>query len=122
MRPKRKRSTIARVNETMAIGVVLWVSTLALGCSGSTVASHSPVTTTTSEAPSSEIEARAIAIAAFKKNMSSDILDYSIKLVDASEKAWTFFIEGKGEYARPGFHWLVSVSRNDGSTKVVAGE
>jgi len=75
-----------------------------------------------SEVPTNVDEARGIAVAAFKKSTSNEITHYSVELVHEDSEVWKFLIEGTGEYARPGFHWAVTVYRGGGSTKVLRGE
>jgi hypothetical protein len=87
---------------------------LGLQCCGPATAIATPVTT--------EHSAAAIAEAAFLKDTKHEITDYSVHAGKHTRTEWYFFIDGEGEFLRPGYHWIVIVDRETGNTKILYGE
>jgi hypothetical protein len=128
MKSRCKHGNVNEVPVKLTFCVVLFASLLTVGCTNT---SKNPMPDThdapatspaSSESPENVDDARNIARAAFKRSTEKEIIDYSVELVRVDSDAWRFLVKGEGEYARPGFHWLVSVSRLDGSVTIVPGE
>jgi hypothetical protein len=76
----------------------------------------------TSSVPLSEAAAEKLATSAFLANTHQQIPDYSIRVTKETPGQWQFLIEGKGNFARPGYQWLVMVDKTTGKATVEAGE
>jgi hypothetical protein len=66
--------------------------------------------------------ARALAEQAFLEATAHRVPRYAMELSGGDERDWLFMARGTGEYARPGFHWLVRVNKQTGVTQVIPGE
>jgi hypothetical protein len=78
---------------------------------------------TANNQPPDEVDRdREIARQAFLAHTESTVKSYDIKLLEKNERQIKFFIMGTGEFARPGFHWWVTVDRISGQTEIVNGE
>jgi hypothetical protein len=97
----------------LAARLVMLCLLLGLQCSNAATAIAEPVT--------NERSAAAIAEAAFLKDTKHEITDYSLHPGKHTRTEWYFFIDGEGKFLRPGNHWIVSVDRKTGSTKIVYG-
>lgn len=126
MKTRCKHGAVTEMHETLTACFVLFASLLAVvGCTTPPISSASDTqvaSPTSSVAPTNVEEARAIAIAAFEKATKNQIANYSVEVVEIDSNVWQFLVKGEGDYARPGFHWLVNVSRQDGSVTIVPGE
>ena len=69
-----------------------------------------------------EHAAAAEAEAAFLATTGHTVTEYSIRARQHTSSQWYFQIEGTGKFARPGYHWTVSVDRETGKTKVLSGQ
>ena len=67
-------------------------------------------------------QAERIAIDTFLKYTAHKVKTYSVKEVTESATEWKFFIQGTKRFARPGYHWLVTVNSKSGAAAVMAGE
>ena len=66
--------------------------------------------------------AKKVAEESFITDTGGKITDYSIHALQHTPAQWRFLVEGKGQFARPGYNWLVTVDRQTGKPKVQAGE
>jgi hypothetical protein len=86
----------------------------------------SPVASNDQDASTSSItmeKARQLAESAFLDYTSHEVTKYSIRpSVSTNEREWIFFVQGKDEFARPGFHWLVYVNKQSGATSIDPGQ
>lgn len=85
-----------------------------LACSAQTDASKA--------APVSSQTIQKQAEQAFKTHTENRISKYSVSTPTDEGKYWSVFVRGTGEFARPGYHWLVKIDKNSGRTQVIQGE
>jgi hypothetical protein len=74
------------------------------------------------ESASQESLASKIAEKAFLDRTKHKITYYSIKPLRHTEAEWHFLVQGTEEFARPGYHWFVTVDKTTGKTSVESGE
>lgn len=96
-----------------SVAAALFTLTMSCAAAGSS-ASDAPVT--------SEAKARQIATAEFEKTTRSTIKKVSIEKFEETKDRWTFRFVGKKEFARPGYHWHVTVDKKTGKTETISGE
>jgi hypothetical protein len=87
---------------------------LVLQCGQGQIVERTPVAT--------EHAAAAIAETAFLKATNHKITNYSVHARQHTAERWYFQIEGEGAFARPGYHWTVSVDHATGKTEILSGE
>jgi hypothetical protein len=97
-------------NSVAAVMFALMMSCAAVGSSPG----DAPVT--------SEAKARQIATAEFEKTTRSKIKKASIEKFEETKDQWTFRFVGKEEFARPGYHWHVTVDKKTGKAETISGE
>jgi hypothetical protein len=66
--------------------------------------------------------AQAQAETAFRNATDGRIRTYTISLAEESPAAWRFFIEGTGDFDRPGYHWVVTIDKTTREASVHSGE
>ncbi|TLY51713.1 MAG: hypothetical protein E6K53_06480 [Gammaproteobacteria bacterium] len=61
-------------------------------------------------------EAKAVSIAEneFLKFTHKKITRYSIRMARQTDAAWLYVVSGRGEFARPGYQWFISIERASG--------
>ena len=69
-----------------------------------------------------ESHAEKIAVGAFHAYTRGAITQYTITRGPHTAEEWRFFFQGVGPFARPGYHWWVSVRQGTEETHVEAGE
>lgn len=70
----------------------------------------------------SETQARRIATKEFEKFTRAKIKKVSVEKFEETTEQWTFRFVGKDEFARPGFHWHVTVDKKTGKAETISGE
>jgi hypothetical protein len=74
------------------------------------------------ESAMQESTASMIAEKAFLDKTKHEITHYSIQPLRHTDAEWRFLFQGTEEFARPGYHWLVTVDKTTGKTSVQSGE
>lgn len=72
-----------------------------------------------------EEEAKKIAEKFFLKKNGKKVTKYSIEVLTDDEQDknyWYFFFDGKEEFARPGYYWIIKVNKTNGKTEIRYGE
>ncbi len=69
-----------------------------------------------------EKEARKIAEDYFLIKTDRKIDKYSVTPEKQENDYWIFFFQGKEEFARPGYHWIVKVNKFTGKPEILEGE
>jgi hypothetical protein len=69
-----------------------------------------------------ESVASKIAEKAFLDQTKHEITHYSIRPLRHTGAEWHFLVQGTEEFARPGYHWFVTVDKTTGKASVVSGE
>jgi hypothetical protein len=59
---------------------------------------------------------------AFLDETKHGIAKYSIQPLKHTSERWRFVVKGSGEFARPGYHWLVEIDKITGKSTVTSGE
>jgi hypothetical protein len=67
-------------------------------------------------------EAAKVAEVAFQNETKNSIRQYSVHLLKEDDSQWIYSVKGEAEFERPGFHWLVFVSKEKLQSRVVRGE
>jgi hypothetical protein len=70
----------------------------------------------------SEQKAQKLAERAFLEETKHQILTYSVERLQETPSLWRFLVQGTGNFARPGYHWFVEITKETGAARVVSGE